>query len=81
MTLPVECRRIVDDKKNFKQLAIVDDGGIERDTYRFCVTSPAATHGFIRRMIDLTTNVAGLNRYHTLHLAIDRFEAPKAPAG
>ena len=29
-------------------------------------------------MIYLTTNIAGLNRHHTLHLVIDRFEAPKA---
>jgi hypothetical protein len=71
----------MDDKQHFKQFAIADDGGIERDTYRFCVTSPAATHGFIRRMIYLTTNVAGLDRYHSLHLVIDRFEAPKATAG
>jgi hypothetical protein len=71
----------VDDKQHLKQLAIADDRGIERDTYRFCVTSPAATHGFIRRMIYLTTNVARLDRYHTLHLVIDRFEAPKATAG
>ena len=79
MPLPVEGRRIVDDKQHFKQLAIADDDGIERDTDRFCVTSPAATHGFICRMIYLTTNVAGLDRYHTLHLVIDRFEAPKHP--
>ena len=45
------------------------------------VTSPAATYGFIRRMIYLTTHVAGLNRHHTLHLIINRFEAPKATAG
>jgi hypothetical protein len=32
-------------------------------------------------MIYLTTHVAGLDRYHTLHLVIDRFEAPKAAAG
>src|SRR6267143_646272 len=81
MTLPVERRRIVDDKQHFKQLAIAADNGIERDTDRFCVTSPAATHSFIRRMIYLTTNIAGLDRYHTLHLVIDRFEAPKAAAG
>ena len=81
MTLPIEGRRIMDDKQHFKQLAIADDGGIERDTYRFCVTSPAATHGFICRMIYLTTHVAGLDCYHTFHLVIDRFEAPKATAG
>jgi hypothetical protein len=32
-------------------------------------------------MIYLTTNVAGLDRYHTLHLIKDRFEAPEATAG
>jgi hypothetical protein len=32
-------------------------------------------------MIYLATNVAGLDRDHTIHLVIDRFEAPKATAG
>jgi hypothetical protein len=31
-------------------------------------------------MIDLAAYVAGLDRDHTLHLVIDRFEAPKATA-
>jgi hypothetical protein len=31
-------------------------------------------------MIYLTTHVARLDRYHTLYLVIDRFEAPKATA-
>jgi hypothetical protein len=79
--LPIEGRRIVNDKKHFEQLAIADEGGIERDTYRFCVTSPAATDGFIRRMINLTTDIAGFDRYHTFHLVIDRFKTPKATAG
>jgi hypothetical protein len=45
------------------------------------MASPAAAHGFIRRMIYLATYVAGLDRYHTLHLVIDRFKTPKAAAG
>ena len=45
--------RIVDDKQHFKQLAIVDDGGIERDTDRFCMTSPATAHGLICWMVYL----------------------------
>ena len=81
MTLPVERRRIVDNEKHLEQFAIADDVGIELDTYRFCVTSPAATHGFICRAIHLPTDVTGLDGYHTLHLVIDRFEAPKATAG
>jgi hypothetical protein len=32
-------------------------------------------------MIYLTAYVAGLDRYHTLHLVIDRFKAPKAASG
>jgi hypothetical protein len=32
-------------------------------------------------MIYLAAYVAGLDRYHTLHLVIDRFKAPKATAG
>jgi hypothetical protein len=81
MTLSIERRGIVDDKEYLKQLAIADDGRIEGDTDRFCVTSPAATHSFIRRMIYLTTDVARLDRYDPLHLVIDRFQAPKATAG
>jgi hypothetical protein len=71
----------VNDKKHFEQLSIADDCGIERDTDRFCVTSRAATHSFIRRMIYLTADVAGLDCDYTHHLVIDRFEAPKATAG
>jgi hypothetical protein len=45
------------------------------------MASPAATHSFIRWMIYLTTYVAGLDCYHTFHLVIDRFEAPKTTTG
>jgi hypothetical protein len=31
-------------------------------------------------MIYLATHIARLDRYYTLHLVIDRFEAPKAAA-
>src|SRR6185503_526937 len=80
MSLPVEGRGIVYDKQYFDQLTITDDVWVECNTDGFCVTGPAATDGFIRRMIDLTSHIAGFDRNHTFYLIIDRFKTPKTTA-
>jgi len=54
---------------------------IKGDSHRLGMAGLPSTHGFVCRTVQETTDVTGLDRFHTFNLVIHRFKTPKTAAG
>ncbi|MPN07893.1 hypothetical protein SDC9_155165 [bioreactor metagenome] len=81
ISLTIERRRVVDDEKDFQQIAITQDSGIELDAHNLGMPGTAFANLTIGRMLDMTTRIAGRYRMHAFDLTEYRLQAPEtAPA-
>jgi hypothetical protein len=80
-TLPVQSRGIVIFPKDFEQIAVGNDLGIEGDFDRLGMTRAVAADSFIAGIFQRSASVAHLRGFHAGELPERRLHAPKASRG